>query len=430
MQKNRFFKTTMGLFAELAIATQVDAADGTAAVGEASMVTLPITVAGSPTAGDILLLTFSNGKVVEYTVPVAGTTAIVDAGVKAAIEAVLADVPGASVGYTGTTSLVLTIGAGVGTAYNGVTITPSETGSTFTVAGAVTFAGGLDADATASDKIEDFVNNALGGSIWAFWNDTNLALKAGDTNLATNKNRAFYYAWKQADATIMHRSAAIPVNDFKYNSTTYNAGTVEIMTAAYTGTYSVGQILHLRIINTTPEQLPYASYDYAVTIGSGGINQAVTDLATAINAEASANTPIATAGGSTSTLTVTGILKSTTFKLASYLEVTTAQPSDLSVITFATTQKGKDAIGTVASVRELEQYSKVNRGGVNYGTNMVNADEFGDISTNIGTNGVTQFGFLLVTSNRTETGVVRNYANKAYILVAIKSTDVATLAAL
>ncbi len=433
MQRNRFFKDTMGRFAELAIVTQVDASDGTGVVAQASQVTLPLTVAGSPTAGDKLTLTFSNGIVVEYTAPATPTTAILNAGVVNAIESALvaAGVVGASVNSTGTTSQVVTISGPLGTSYNGVTITPTETGTSWTVAGAVTFAGGVAGDATAADNIEDFVNNALAGSIWAFWDDTKLALQAGDTFNAANKDRKFFYAWKQGVATEYHKSTAIPVATRKYDSVVYNAGTAQVSTITGGGTFSSGQIYHVRILNTTPTQLPYPSFDYQATIGSGGINQATTDIAALINAEALGNDPIVTAGAGTNVLTITGKDKFSTFKAIAYVEVTTAQPTDATAITLATTTKQKAPIGDPASVTELQQYFLDNNGGVNYPPEGTKQSEFNAVTTNVGTNSVTQFGFLLVKSERTEAGAVRNYSNLvANILIAIKSTDVATLAAL
>lgn len=427
MIKNRFFKSTIGAFAELAIVTQVDASDGTANAAQPSVATMTTTVSASPTAGHKLTLTLSNDVIIEYTAPATPTTAILNAGLAAAIEAALP--PGSSVNFTGTTTQVLTIGV-PDPAYNTVTITQTTTGNSWTIGSVATFAGGLAADATAADSLQNFVDNATAGSIWAFWDDTNLPLVAGDTAKPANAGRKFYYIWKQADAAICHRSSAIPVKDLTYSTALYNAGTAQVMTAAFgAGTYSLGQRLHIRIIDTTPTQLPYASYDYDVAIGASGINQAVTDLAALINAEKTE--PIVTASGSTSTLTVTAIKKSTTFKLASYLEVTTAQPSDLSNVVFATTAKSLPTLGDIANVKELEQYYIVNNGGINYSPNGTVPLEFGDISSNIGTNSVTQFGFLLVKNKRTEAGVVRNYANdKALMLIAIKSTDVAALAAL
>jgi hypothetical protein len=72
----------------------------------------------------------------------------------------------------------------------------------------------------------------------------------------------------------------------------------------------------------------------------------------------------------------------------------------------------------------------MNNGGVLYPDNGIQAYEFGAPTTNVGTNSVTQFGFLLYRSAKTEHGETRSYSNRGYLLIAIKSTDLATLVAL
>lgn len=423
MVRNRFFKNTMGYFAELAIVAAVDASDGTAVVAQPSVVTLPLTVAGSPTAGDILTLTFSNGLVAEFTAPATPTTALLNAGVVATIKAILP--ANASVTSLGTTSQVISIGV-PGTSYNAVTITPSETGSSWTVGSAVTFAGGLAADAVAADNHEDFVASGTAGTIWAFWDDTakQTALVAGDTTNPANINRKFFYAWKDADGT-PKKSTSIPIREMAYSQVAYSAGVAQVTALTFAGTYSATQIVHIRIIDTTATQTPYASYDYSEVIGSGGINTATTNLAAKINAEK--NEPIATAGASTNVLTITASTKYRTFKVVTFVELSPTQLLDASAPT-QTTTKNVQPIGTSADVAELYKYYVMNSGGTVYAGEGVNASEFGLPSSNVVTG--TQYGFLLVTSKRNEDGAVRNYSNKAYILIAVVTGDVAKLAAL
>lgn len=437
MVKNRYFSNTMGNFSELAIATQVDASDGTAALMEPSITTLSLTVNAAPTAGHILTGVWANipaaytGLVptVEYTVPVAPSTAIANAGVKAAIEAALANVPGASVQFTGTTTQVITISA-PGSAFNGVTLTLASTGNSFTAPGVATFAGGIDADATAADNIKDFVDNALAGSIWAFWDDTKLALKAGDTALPANVGRKYFYAWKQGVATEYNKSTAIPVKDLVKDSVAYNAGTAQVSTGTFTGTYAIGQIIHLRIIDTTGTILPYPSFEYEAACTATSPDAALAAIVVKINAEALGNTPIVTATSAAGVITITAKTKLVTFDLAAYLEVIPGATSDGSVFAKAVTVKAKAPIGDIASVTELQKYYIMNNGGVQYSDHSIQAYEFGAPTTNVGTNSVTQFGFLLLRQNRTEHGETRGYTNRAYMLIAIKNTDLATLAAL
>ena len=428
----------MGIFAELAIATQVDASDGTAANAQPSIASQSITVAASPTATDSITFTFTSQPSGQpaippaiYTVPASGTTAQANAGILATLRAALAGIPGAAVNSTGTTTQVVTVSL-PGATYNGMIITTTESGTTFDSAPAAgTFAGGVDADAVAADNLKDFVDNATAGSIWAFWDDTKLALKAGDTLNPLNVNRKIFYAWKQGVATEYNKSTAFPVAGLVKDSTTYNAGTAEVMTLTGTGTYAAGQIIHVRIIDTTGGILPYPSFEYEAACTTTSIDAALAAIVVKINAEALSNVPIVTATSSTNVLTVTAKTKLVTFDISSYLEVIPAQPTDGSILTKATTAKAKAPIGDIASVTELQKYYVMNNGGTLYPENGIQAYEFGAPTTNVGTNSVTQFGFLLYTGKKTENGEVYNFANnKAYLLIAVKSTDVATLAAL
>lgn len=426
MTKNRYFKNTMGNFSELAIAAQVDAADGTAATAEPATAQVLVTIAADPTPGDLITITV-DGVAYTHTVPGGDETT------QQAHDAIAALLAGNNqgflvVGHSGTTSSIYNL-AWAGADKNTKAIALAETGSSFTVAGPYAFAGGVDADATASDNIKDFVTNALAGSIWAFWDDTHLALKAGDTALAANKNRKFYYAWKQGVATEYNKSTSIPVDGMIKDKIAYNAGAAEVRTvAASTGTYSVGQYVHVRVINTTPTNLPYESFDYSTPIVTN-IDAAWVIIAAAINAENLANTPIVTATSSTTTLTLTAKDKYTTFKVIAYMEPTAAYPTDASIFVLGLTTNQKPPIGDIASVTELQKYYIMNNGGLAYGVDqpgVVPAD-FGQPTTNVGLNSVTQYGFLLYNSKREEAGVVRNTDHKAYLLIAIKNTDLDTL---
>jgi len=350
MVKNRYFSNTMGNFSELAIATQVDAADGTAATAQPATATVLVTIAADPTPGDLINIVV-DGVTYTHTVPVADETT---QAAHDAIAALLAtNLQGfVVVSHSGTTSSVYNL-AWAGADKNAKAITLTETGSSFTVAGPYAFAGGVDADATASDNLKDFVDNALAGSIWAFWDDTKLALKAGDTLLPANLERKFFYAWKQGVATEYNKSTAIPVKSLVKDSVAYNAGTAQVMTITGTGTVAAGQRLQLTIIDTTGTQLPYPKFQYDTPIVST-IDAAFTAIAALINAELPGNVPIVTASAATNVLTVTAKTKLVTFKLAAFLETTTANPTDNSILTQATTAVAKAPIGDIASVTELQ----------------------------------------------------------------------------
>lgn len=283
----------------------------------------------------------------------------------------------------------------------------------------------------AQATYQGFITTATAGDLWAYWEDTQAALAAGDTALAANVNRSFFYAWKQGDGSVK-RSTPIAVKGLKYKSAAYNAGTAQVRTATFGGTYAAGQYLHVKVIETTGTHLPFPVYPYSVKIGAGGINQAVTDIAALINAESADNDPIITAGAAAAILTLTSKTKIRNFKIASFVETTGAQPTDDSAIVLAETVKQVYPIGDLASVKELDRYANENAGGVTYTDDMYTAEELGKPVSNIDNTGATQYGTVLVFSDRTETGGVMNPAvqNRAYIVIAIRTADVAGLVAL
>lgn len=430
MTKNNRFKNTLGVFAELVIASALDTEETNSVPIEPSTVTLSLGVGASPTEGDTVKFTFSDGRVAQYTVPASATTAICNAAVKAALEAALADVPGASVGFTGTTTQVITVST-PGAEFNAKTITTTETGSTFTAPGVGTFAGGVNADAAASDNYEDFVANSNAGTIWAFWDDLTsgkqLALAAGDTKKPANINKKFFYAWKDANG-YTKRTSSIPVLGLSYDSVAYNAGQAQISKVQYGGTIEAGQLLHIKIIDTTSTQVPYPSYQYNVPFATD-IATTCTALAALINAET--EDKMVTASASSDTITITGVYKNRTFSLAAFIEVTPAKPTDNSAITFPTsgTQKAIAPVGDLAGVKELEKYYILYGGGINYTPAGTNLEEWQDSTgSNVGT--TAQWGFLLVKSNKVQEGIVHNHTAKAHVLVIVPTGSQTTLAAL
>lgn len=428
MIHNRFQKSTLGLFAEIVIAKQVSALEagvaGTAIGATPASAVVPITIGASPTIGDTVTVTI-DGIAYTYVVPAGGaTTQQAHDGIKGALQA---NSQGVLVTLdSGTTSSSYTLTWPNGTAGNGKVISLAKVGTTFTVAGNVTFAGGLAGDAVGADTIADFITNEVAGSIWAFWDDTNTALVAGDTVNPINNKRKFYYAWKQGDATNFKRTSAIPVANMKYTSLAANAGTASVKKVAFGGTYSLGQILHVRIIDKTQTELPFPSYEYNVTIGGSGINQATIDIAAKINAETIAK--IVTATTATNELTLTADSKYTSFEITTYIETTTAQPTDATAPVRTTTTAQVFPIGDTSSVTIAEQYAKENLGNPIYTGNMFTPDEFGTWVSNV--DGTLTYGTLIVTNDRSEQGVVRNYNQRNYCVIFVKTGDEAKLAAL
>lgn len=293
---------------------------------------------------------------------------------------------------------------------------------------AITGTSDLSNVGAAQANLETFAASAANNTISAFWedDDKHTVLTAGSTALAANQKRLFFYAWKDANG-IVKKSTPIPVSGLSYSSIAYNAGTAQVSTATFGGTFAATQILQVRIIDTTGTELPYPSFEYDAVIGAGGINAAVAAIAAKINAEKTDRIVSATAA--TNVLTVTGLAKTTSFKITSYVEVSPSQLIDNSAITFATTTKAVAPVGDIASVQELYRYYLINSGAVEYGNgNQTNGADFGQPAQNI--TGTAQYGFLVVTSRREEWGEVKNFNEKAYIVIACATGSVATLAAL
>lgn len=427
--KNRFLKNTLGIFAELVIAAALDTEETTGTGATPSQATVLVTIAADPTPGDLITITV-DGVPYTHTIPVGDQTT------QEAHDSIAALLAGNSQGFTlpthsGTTSSVFQL-SWAGANKNGKTVTLAETGSTFTVAGPYTFAGGVDADAAAADDLEAFVADSDAGTVWAFWEDINAAgkhaaLVQGDTSNPANINRKFFYAYKDS-AGATKTTTAIPVRGLKYDTIPYDAGTAQISKVTYGGTVSNGQILHVKIIDTTATQVPYPNYQYEAVVAGGTADSAVAAIAAAINAET--DSPIVTATAATDTLTITATSKFVTFKLAAYVEVTAAQPTDASAITFPTggTAAAKSPTGDLASIQELEKYRNIYSGGINYAPEGTTVDEFQTAAPNSGS--IAQWGILMVKSSKVEKGVVYDHTSKAYVIVAVPTGSETVLAAL
>lgn len=422
MVKNRYFKNTLGLFAEIIVAAGLDLEETTGTPQTASQVAVPVTIAADPTVGDTITITV-DGVEYKHTVPVADETT---QQAHDAIKGILsANTQGFTVVGVGTTSSVFTL-SWAGADKNGKAVSLVETGSTFTVAGPYAFAGGVDADAAASDDLEAFVANSNAGTVWAFWEDTKVALVTGDTSKPSNLNRKFFYAWKDS-AGNTKTTAAIPVAGLKYETKAYNAGQAQISKVKYGGTVSATQIIHVRISETTATVLPYPSYSYSA-LWTTDIATTVAALVTAINAEEEDKIVTATSAGDT--LTLTGDYKNRTFKVSAYLEVSDTQTVDQSTITFPTagTQVAKAALGDVTTVQEIEKYANIYGGGINYAPEGTNVAEWQESNSNMGS--TTQWGILMVYAARVSDGVVYDHKSKAYVIIVVPTGSEATLALL
>jgi hypothetical protein len=429
MVKNKFYKNTLGLFGEIIIASTLDVEETSATSAQPSVASITVGIAADPTPGDLINIVV-DGVTYTHTVPVGDETT------QQAHDAILALLQSNSQGFTvtahsGTTTSVYQLAWGLGTAKNGKVVSSTETGTTFTSFADATFAGGVNADAAAADDWEAFVASSNAGTIWAFWEDLNSggrheALVVGDTANPANAGRKFFYGWKDS-AGNAKCSIAIPVAGLKYDSIAYNAGTLQISKVKYGGTYAAGQIIHVRITETTPLQTPYPSWDYD-TPYVDTIDNAVIALAALVNAEL--ESPVATATVSTDTLILTGVDRTRTFKATAYIETIPTQPTDASAITYPTsgTAVAKAAIGDVAQITELQQYQIIHGGGINYATDMTNVSEWQTTNSNIGS--TTEWGTLIVSAYKIEAGVVRDHTSRPYVIIAVPTGVEATLATL
>lgn len=279
-----------------------------------------------------------------------------------------------------------------------------------------------------------FVANALAGAIAVFFSDTNLGVPAGGTSNAANANRSYFYAWKQADGTA-YRSTDIPCLP-TYKQVSYSAGTKQVSTVTIGGTVSTTQQLTIRITDTTPQATPYPTYEYTETV-TVDVPTTLAAIAADINAEQLE--PIVTAVAAGSVLTVTGIYPNATntlprtFTLSGFLSTSGSQVNDLSTFTFATTTAAVAPVGTYNDVKEFEEYFIEQNGGVLYAQPGTKASEFQTVGTTASSNVVLgiNYGYLIVTATKNvyDNGATRGYTNKAYVIIALPTASVATLAA-
>lgn len=428
MNKNRFYKSTLGIKAEVVIAQSLDVSAGGAIAGTAATGTASVTVAATTTDGDQVVLTVG-----PHTFGYASVGAVTAANYGTALLAALnADTYFVANGITwtksGTTSLVLTGTWPVGSQYNGIPLNfeagSTNAGPSFSSFSSTNTAGGTGATGGGQSTYKGFIDSAIAGALGVFWDDTNLAVERGGTAVAANAARKFFYAWKQGDSVVM-RTTAIPAGTRKYTSLPYTAGQADIMTVTVGGTVSVGQWIHVKVIDETFPQIPYPFYTYS--------GQVTVDVATTLTAIAAAITADTTnentfnATSSSTVLTITGSLNRR-FKTAAFIETTPAYPTDASAITMAYTQRSIAPLGTYADIKELENYFLVQNGAILYaGANgMTNVSDFQTQSSNVvsGTN----YGQLIVTALKTEKGEVKDFTDKAYVIVALPTASLATLA--
>lgn len=433
MVKNRFFKSTFGAPAEMLIAQALDATTG-AIAGSAATGTASVTVAANTTNGDQIVLTVGS-----HTFNYASVGAVTAAAYGTALLAALNLDPyfvanGIVWTKAGTTSLVLTGTWPIGALPNGTAINfeagPVNAGPSFSAFSSTNATGGTNAVVGMQPDVKGFVANALSGTLGVYWDDTNLVLQPGDTYNPANYGRKFSYFWKQGGATtvgLTMRTSPIPVRDRAYTQVAYAAGTNQVSTVTFTGTYAAGQILHLRLSDTTGTVVPYPNFAWETPFVTD-LTTTLAALAALINAELASNDPFFTATSNATQVIITANDASRSFQTSFYLETTAAQPTDASIVTHVVTTGNIAPLGTLADVQEFENYFKVGNGVMIYTPEGTIPAEFGVPVTNAVT--AINYGYLIVTMVRVERGETRDYTKKTYVVVALPTASLATLASI
>lgn len=419
MERNRFFKATLGVGAEVAIATTIDSSgvevDGVKATGATSTVT----VAATPTVGDKIQFLIG-GVPYQYTVAAGDTTAAILVASIVAYLNTFGQPWTASV--VGTTSAVFTLTPNaVGTQLNSVTnalTAPTNVGPTYSALSATNFGsnGVNGSPAGFAATFQTFASSSAAGSLGLYWDDnqgqisganSNQAVAPGSLGAYANINRSYFYAWKDSAGNTL-RTSPIPVLGRKVITSRFAAGTLPQYTITYTGTYTAGQILWVKFDDTTSAQIPYPNWEYSV-VSSGTIATDLTTIRDIINAENLDKQFTASAAGNV--LTLVALNSNRTYKILSFLELPglvptgTAIQTDASIIVIANSVPGVFENGTINDVKEMEKYMKIRNGVMVYvaGSGQpYTPDEFNTMASNVGGGGVTQYGFITVKSAKTE----------------------------
>jgi len=415
MERNRYFKATLGVGAEVIIANTLDASGAEVDGIKPTAATSTLTIAASPAAGDRINITVL-GQPYTYTVLATDTTAaILVASMQAYFNAFNA--PWTLV-ITGTTAATFTYTPNaVGTALNGGTNaialgTPNVSTFSAPVATAQFGSNGVNGSpAGFQPTFQAFAANAAAGSLAVYWDDnlgqvtgsnSNTSVPPGALTQYANNNRAYFYAWKDAAGNTL-RTSQIPVQGRKTTISRYQAATPDIFTVALGGTVTAGQTIWIRIIDKTSAAVPFPNWEYSVLSTGNAITDA-TALVALLTAE-KFEIPIATAtNGGTSTITITGLSNNRILAVNCWLDVAgilnsgTALSTDQSAFVVTQTQTRTVENGTFADVTEVEKFLKIRNGVMVYVASTITPSEFNNFNSNIVS--TTQYGYLLVRSIR------------------------------
>lgn len=417
MERNRYFKATLGVGAEVVIAASLDTSgvevDGVKPVGG----TASVTIAASPAAGDKVNITVG-GQLYTYTVLASDTTAAI---LVASIVTYLNSFnPPWTASVTGTTTAVFTFTPNAtGTLLNAATVAIAAgtvNVSTFSAFSSTAFgSGGVNpAPAGFAADFQAFTASSPSGSLGIYWDDNLGQVTGSNRNQSVppnafaqyaNINRSYFYAWKDSAGNTL-RTSGIPVVGRKLATSRFAAAVLPIFTITYTGTYTAGQIIWVKMDDITSAQIPYPNWEYSV-VSTGTIATDLTALAVAVNAENLDKQFTAVAGATT--LTLTAVNSNRVYKVLSFLELPglvptgTALQTDASIIAVVATTPTTFENGTVADVKEMEKYLKIRNGVMVYvaGSGQpYTPDEFNLFNSNIVTGG--QYGYITVKATKTE----------------------------
>ena len=269
------------------------------------------------------------------------------------------------------------------------------------------------------------------------------AIAAQPVSLATNvvipatdrsKNIMFGYTVETDSAGLfqVRHSTSCKANTCKAELIAYKAPTLQVASIinAGVGTVSVQQRLVVKIIETTPMNLPMPTWDFdeALTLGE---TAAFATIIAKINLKKEEEffTAAAVAGG----MTVTSTDANRHFKIVASIMPTKADSSDTGVYynyTVATPAFGGN--GTLAQVRELQYEDSIRRGVGHFhpDTPMVNASDFGLPTEAIGA--TTTFDIVCVTVNQSEDSPTpkQMHFNKKYIYICVPVGEGAKIVAM
>jgi hypothetical protein len=248
---------------------------------------------------------------------------------------------------------------------------------------------------------------------------TGVVIPAADRN----KNIVLGYTVEQDTAGVfqVRHTTSCRASACKAELVAYKAPTLQVATIvnAGVGTISTQQRLVVKIIETTPMNVPMPTWDFdeVLTLGQ---TAAFAKIIAKINLKKEEEffTAVAVSNG----MQITSTDASRHFKIVATIMPTKADPSDTGVYyTYTIVTPAYGGTGTLAQVKELQFEDSVRRGVTHFypDTPMVNAADFGLPKEAVGA--TTTFDVVCITCNQTEDSPTpkQMHFNKKYIYVCV-----------